>query len=823
MNDYIAELTLDLDCRNTLPVIRAGQYDKGRKCLIHITANNQTYSAEGCTAVIKGKRHDKTFFSALCTVNGSGDVELTLNESILSVRGFTYAKIVLSDATRNYSTQMFALDVDSSFDGDVSEIEDFPLFNHCLNQMAAILGVDNPEERISEYEVTVAGKMDYAAAVDNDHPASTLHNGQVFYTDDSIGVKIAGGTKEAYTKDEVDRLIPKKLSEIENDPNGQGYVKLYISPGTPAGAAGSAYDPGFRQNDIIYYPSIGAFYQCSVFNKYTTTQAGTRYNYQVVRINLNTARMINDAGFLTAQDISGKMNLAAGDMVITREQGGSAQALPDVSALPIGQVFQYIDENDSDKNGYYIRISNSYLAAQQYRIARETTVRAMIEYVDEAVTDIKSYIGYTDSDIVGLQADFENKVFTRLGAAADLPAYDTAAHKASVEAFFDDLPMYGGRRRCNVSNSGTINAYYGDADYTEDGSNGQVMVYQPAFWYKVVPLKLEKNTTGLGHHIRKANYYVSATPKAGFKRHPLFYDASGNAVDYVLFSAYEGSMWDASQSKYIDDNVDTSVAYASGDMLCSVAGVKCVSGKVSGLDSKAKMETLAQNRGPHWHVNTMKALAANQLLMIIETGTFNMQNAIGRGVSDRDSDTTYNNSCYTGSTASLGSGTGAAASTTFRNNVVETADGKTAITYRGVENIFGDQWQQVNSCNIWGDGTMGGGQIYVSDKFIGNEATKTDFKATGISISNGYGWISAFGYSSADFDWLFIPSEASGGTSSLPVGDNINPEANVNGYKAIRYGGRWSNGTNNGAFYYSGTNSPNYAGGSTVGVRLLYV
>ena len=29
--------------------------------------------------------------------------------------------------------------------------------------------------------------------------------------------------------------------------------------------------------------------------------------------------------------------------------------------------------------------------------------------------------------------------------------------------------------------------------YIEDGSNGQVMVEQPKFYYKVVPLKMEKN------------------------------------------------------------------------------------------------------------------------------------------------------------------------------------------------------------------------------------------------------------------------------------------------------------------------------------------
>jgi hypothetical protein len=98
------------------------------------------------------------------------------------------------------------------------------------------------------------------------------------------------------------------------------------------------------------------------------------------------------------------------------------------------------------------------------------------------VEDIKAYIGYTDDDIVGLCVDFENKTFTRLAGAVGL----------SQGSDFNKFTMYGGRRRCNVLDDGTIVAYYGDEGYTEDGSNGQVMVFQPAFYYKVVPLKLEK-------------------------------------------------------------------------------------------------------------------------------------------------------------------------------------------------------------------------------------------------------------------------------------------------------------------------------------------
>lgn len=111
------------------------------------------------------------------------------------------------------------------------------------------------------------------------------------------------------------------------------------------------------------------------------------------------------------------------------------------------------------------------------------TDNSLGEKADKAdVDDVKAYIGYTDSDILGLQVDFENKTFTRLAGAVGL----------SANSDFDKFTMYGGRRRCNVLDDGTITAYYGDEGYTEDGSNGQVMVYQPAFYYKVVPLKLEK-------------------------------------------------------------------------------------------------------------------------------------------------------------------------------------------------------------------------------------------------------------------------------------------------------------------------------------------
>lgn len=178
------------------------------------------------------------------------------------------------------------------------------------------------------------------------------------------------------------------------------------------------------------------------------------------------------------------------------------------------------------------------------------------------VEDIKAYIGYTDEDIVGLCVDYENKTVKRLAGAVNL----------SQGADFNKFEMYGGRKRCNVLDDGTITAYYGDENYVEDGSNGQVMVFQPKFYYKVVPLKLEKNTdSGIGYHLRKVNYYVSSKPKTGFKLHPAFFDENGNAINYILFSADEGSMYDVSAEEYVNDGTNTDTAIEAGDLLCSVS------------------------------------------------------------------------------------------------------------------------------------------------------------------------------------------------------------------------------------------------------------
>lgn len=431
------------------------------------------------------------------------------------------------------------------------------------------------------------------------------------------------------------------------------------------------------------------------------------------------------------------------------------------------------------------------------------------------VADIRAYLGITADDIVGIQVDYKNKTFKRLAGAANL----------TKGSDFDKFTMFGGRKRCNVADDGSIVAWYGDADYKEDGSMGQVMVYQPKFYYLVCPVEYDPIDTGIGYHLRKANYYVSEKPRAGFRLHPAFYDASGNEIDYFLTSAYEGSIYDASASAYLLN--DEQVMNTGEDKFSSIAGARPASGSSQNL-TRPNIEAMAQNRGTNWHGDLIKQVSAEQMLMIIEMGMMSLQTAVAQGVVSlpwtTGSDTTSSYAATTGSTASLGNGTGRAEkTTTYEGGVAKeyTVDGKTSVCWRGKENFWGNIWKFVYGINIWGNGKMGGGQPYICSDFSFAESKNSgNYEPAGFTVTNANGYISAMGYSTA-CDWLFIASECLG-NSSLPVGDYTYVTVNLNGYRIALLGGYWSNGGNAGGFYWFLNNGVGYRA-RAIGGRLVYI
>lgn len=447
---------------------------------------------------------------------------------------------------------------------------------------------------------------------------------------------------------------------------------------------------------------------------------------------------------------------------------------------------------------------------------------ADIKYMENTSLELKSIknsydrsLGYAcvDKNVIGLQVDYDNGTFTRLAGAVGL----------EKGTDFDKFNMLGGRKRCNVANDGTIKAYYGQSGFKEDGSNGQVMVYQPKFYYLVVPITYEPidNEVG-GYHLKVADYYVSDTPRPGFKLHPAFTNEDGLEVDYILIGAYEASIYDTSANSYLSQ--DEQVADFDKDLLCSIANVKPCSGLTQNLTS-ANVEKLAKNRGKGWHSTSIKDVSLEQLLMIIELGTMNTQEGIGKGVTSITDNTSYNCAVQTGSTSSLGNTTGRATKSIGykgEDKTEYTGEWQTSISFRGVENFWGNIWKLIEGLRFWGNGHMLGGQPYVCKDFNYTENKHSDnYEGVGFTLPNiSSGYIKAMGYSH-DYDWLFIPSKV-GGDSSKPVGDYTWVTQKLNDYRVPRLGGFWNDGSIAGGFCWSCNLD---VGGRTryIGGRLVYI
>lgn len=421
-----------------------------------------------------------------------------------------------------------------------------------------------------------------------------------------------------------------------------------------------------------------------------------------------------------------------------------------------------------------------------------------IQDLQKQIADLEAFIGYSDEDIFGVEVDFVNKKFTRLSGAVN----------RTPGAAFDSINAFGGRKRCNVADDGTVTAYYGDSGYTTTGKNAagtpvQVMVEQPKFYYKVVPMVLEKGVKGM--KIRKARYYVSDTLKPGFKVHPAFVE-NGNVNPYIYLAAFEGSLFDSSANAYILDNAQ--VADFAADKLSSIAGTKPAGGDTQNL-TRANTRLLARKRGSGWEQAYAATAAASQLLMLIEYASFNMQTAIGRGNTDQGSSAA--NIQYTGATVSLGNASGA----------VTNANGIQIISYRGEENFWGNIWTWVDGMNEENPDPFESGQagtLHVADHGFADNSKASPYKNTGIHPIQGSGYVSAFGYSE-EFDWLFIAVEYSG-SDALPVGGyawNNNP-----GWRVARLGGCCYNGSSAGAFGWVLDVAASTRGWS-IGGRLVYV
>lgn len=306
-------------------------------------------------------------------------------------------------------------------------------------------------------------------------------------------------------------------------------------------------------------------------------------------------------------------------------------------------------------------------------------------------------------------------------------------------------PTHERMRRCVVADDGSVAYYLDRNDSTKkvdgtpanlSGADGQVMVEIPKFYVRI-------------HQLFNLMWKreISETPRSGFVVHPAFaiggtlqYDSDVGMWHYVgntgereitYIGAYQASVYDTSGSEYIDglnlDNNDSRVD-TGADTLSSVSGKYPMVGL-----TRDQFRSLASNRGAGWSQWSFWQLQAVKLLFFIEYGTFDGQAAlaignhsVSSGYPGSSSDQTDSPHSIAGKSDSIGNGSGG----------VDNSSRDTAwMSYRGVENLWGNAWQWCDGWNMYNH------QYHIcNDPSLFADDTTTNYPELGepVPAKNGY-------------------------------------------------------------------------------------
>jgi hypothetical protein len=242
-------------------------------------------------------------------------------------------------------------------------------------------------------------------------------------------------------------------------------------------------------------------------------------------------------------------------------------------------------------------------------------------------------------------------------------------------------------KRCVLNADGSVNYYLHPTNSTLKangqaadltGADGNVMVEIPKFYFAY-------SRTG-----NVNSWRIRTTPTIGFTLHPAFVKA-GVEVDYRYIGAYDACYLDATDSTYKSGlNLDDMTANLdlANDKLASVSGVYPLVGV-----TRAECRSLAANNGTGWHQLDFALWSAVQMLYLVEYANFNSQSNLGAGNTNGgyfSSSADQNDSPHTiaGASNSLGN----ASTNTTTGAGVSAKPGTAFMSYRGIENWYGNCW-----------------------------------------------------------------------------------------------------------------------------------
>ena len=463
----------------------------------------------------------------------------------------------------------------------------------------------------------------------------------------------------------------------------------------------------------------------------------------------------------------------------------------------------------------------------------------------------RSLIGINSVPQYGVRwAGTSSTVCERLGNAVGLIAN---AHKGSTQSVrndFDNIYPWSDIKTCNIDADGNVLAYLGDSSFRRDGTNGDVMVEIPKFYYK-------RTKTGTVEEI-----WICASKLPGYELHPLFID-NGKEVSKVFHSVYNASSF--------TDETDNKVK------LQSITGVQ-----PRVRTTRASFRTYARNKGAIWGIEDISCVNALQLLYLVEYANTNSQSFLGFGAAGLAYSTNYKaleettngntitisseyKSAYRlGQRIEIGTALGTNNKTitprTITNITTNEETGQTTITFDGDpiniavgnmvwnvaplngscdalngksgwlagENNYTNGYADVNYRGIEGfhaklfrfiDGVNIKDRVVYYANSIADYADGVydgKYRAVGYSNPEANGYVSAFGYDEKA-PWVMFPSAAEGGASTfIPDSYYQNP-----GERLLLFGGFWNSGTSSaGAFFFYCSSAFSFSG-MTCGSHLL--
>jgi len=479
-----------------------------------------------------------------------------------------------------------------------------------------------------------------------------------------------------------------------------------------------------------------------------------------------------------------------GEAFIVRKGGVVSEqaATPTITEISVttSSITFTLKNNDTDKAIIRYRLDDIDAVGEIVELAADTT--------SSNITITGLEVGGTEYTVFAT-ANVSGKVKSETASLAietELPelaiqwnqSTDTVTRLADAVGLsrsnFDTLSPWKDMRRCMVNDDRSINYYIDPADPTKigevvntatyttgntadyTGSHGQVMVEIPKFFYK---------TNSPSSNVYQ--WYISMEQKAGYSVHPAFVTGA-NTRDKIYMSAFEAS------------------AATSTGTLRSISGTQPLASR-----TLPQMRTQAQARGTGWQLQTYQATQALQVLYLIEYADFDTQTTIGRGVVDMIF-VSGNDSQNTGRTISLGNASGKIEVTSLDRGSFASGFSKIEhISYRGIENWYGNLRKWVDGLNIEGNY-----KAYIANDSFASDTFTSPYTLVGTLLSTNNTFVTDILFPD------FLPT-AGGGASTSHLHDTYQVST---GNRVADCGGYWDRGTLAGAFFWgvdatSSTNS----------------